>query len=303
MVPMPAKRSPHPIVVYLTFTFGLSAIFYALIVKAGHLGAGRGAYVGCLMWCPALGALLTCKYLGRDVASLGWKWGKSRYQLACYLIPLGYAMAIYSFVWLTGLAHFYNKEFVTAVAKDFWLGPMPHWETIALYFVFTSTISVIRDGATVLGEEIGWRGFLVPELAKRHGFAATALISGLIWAIWHWPILLFADYNPGTPVWYYLPLFTLLITAISFVWTWMRLKSGSIWPGVVLHAAHNTFIQMFFDPLTVDTRRTRYVAGEFGAALLVISIGMAWYCWSRRDEVHQATKGVRIYPTTGIAQA
>lgn len=287
---MSTKPSCRPIAVYLVFTFSLSSIFYFLIAQAGHLGAGGGAYVGWLMWCPGLGALLTCKFLGRDLSSLGWKWGKSRYQFAGYLIPLGYATAIYSFVWLTGLGHFYNKDFVEAISKDFRLGPLPNWAAIALYFFFTATISVIRDCATVLGEEIGWRGFLVPELAKRHSFAATAVISGLIWAIWHWPILLLADYNPGTPVWFYLPLFMLLLPAINFVWTWMRLKSGSIWPGVALHAAHNTFIQMFFDPITVDTRYTRYVAGEFGAALFLISIGMAIYFWRRRLEVQQATQ-------------
>jgi len=56
-------------------------------------------------------------------------------------------------------------------------GPREPWLTISLYFLFTATISVIMDLATVLGEEIGWRGFLVPELAKRHGFAATAGLS------------------------------------------------------------------------------------------------------------------------------
>jgi membrane protease YdiL (CAAX protease family) len=135
--------------------------------------------------------------------------------------------------------------------------PGPPWASIALYFLFTATITVIRDFATVLGEEIGWRGFLVPELAKRYSFAATAMLSGFIWAIWHYPILLLADYNGHTPVWYYLPLFTLLLPVISFVWTWMRLKSGSLWPGVVLHAAHNTFIQQFFDPLTVDKQQDK----------------------------------------------
>jgi len=89
----------------------------------------------------------------------------------------------------------------------------------------------------------------VPELAKRNSFAGTAILSGFIWAIWHYPILLLSDYNAHTPVWYYLPLLTLVILpAISFLWTWMRLKSGSIWPGVVLDAAYNTFIQWFFDP-------------------------------------------------------
>jgi membrane protease YdiL (CAAX protease family) len=91
--------------------------------------------------------------------------------------------------------------------------------------------------------------------------------------------------QPGTPVWYYLPFFTLLLPVISFVWTWMRLKTGSLWPGVVLHATHNTFIQQIFDPLTVDNNKTRYVAGEFGVTLGVIAILMAVYFWRRRAEV------------------
>ena len=60
----------------------------------------------------------------------------------------------------------------------------------------------------------------------------------------------------------------------------MRLKSGSIWPGVVLQAAHNTFIQQFFDPLTAVKSKARYIAGEFGAGLVVTSILMAFYFWS-----------------------
>jgi hypothetical protein len=65
----------------------------------------------------------------------------------------------------------------------------------------------------------------------------------------------------------------------------MRLRSGSIWPCVVLHAAHNTFIQRFFDPLTVMERKTWYVTGEFGAALTLVSIVTAVYLWklSARD--------------------
>ena len=58
-----------------------------------------------------------------------------------------------------------------------------------------------------------------------------------------------------------------------------------IWPCVFLHASHNTFIQQFFDPLTVYRNKTGYVAGEFGAAFLLISITMALYFWRRRDEV------------------
>jgi membrane protease YdiL (CAAX protease family) len=270
---------------YLLCTLCLSSIFYFLIAISSTGGGQWVDYTGCLMWCPAIGALLACKYLGRSVSTLAWRWGQTRYHVAGYLIPLGYASLIYAFVWTTGLGGFYNRAFVDLVAKDFGFGPLPQWANITFYFIFTATIAVIKDFATVLGEEIGWRGFLVPELAKRHGFVATALISGIIWALWHYPILLLGSYHSRTPVWYYLPLFTVTVTTINFLWTWMRLKSGSIWPCVFLHAAHNTFIQRFFDPLTVFNTKTWYVATEFGAALTVVSILMAVYFWRRRDEV------------------
>ena len=66
---------------YLLITFCISSVFYFLVIKSGQSGGGRGAYVVGLMWCPAVAALLTCRYLGRDVGSLGWKWGESRYQI------------------------------------------------------------------------------------------------------------------------------------------------------------------------------------------------------------------------------
>jgi membrane protease YdiL (CAAX protease family) len=271
--------------VYLVCTFSLSSIFYFLIIRSGHVGGGAGAYAAALMWCPGASALLTCSYLRRSLDSLGWKWGKTRYQAVSYLIPLGYAIVTYGFVWLTGLSGVPNKEFVDGATKDFGLGAMPAWASILLSFLFTATTGVITDCATTMGEEIGWRGFLVPELFKRHGFAGTAVISGLIWAVWHFPILLFADYHAPTPTWYYLPIFILTLPLISFVLTWMRLKSGSLWTGVILHASHNTFMQTFFQPLTIDTRWTRYVAGEFGVALLVVAALMAAYFWTRRGEL------------------
>jgi membrane protease YdiL (CAAX protease family) len=125
----------------------------------------------------------------------------------------------------------------------------------------------------------------VPELAKTHRFVPTALISGIIWALWHYPVLLFGDYHSPTPVWFYLPVITVVITLASFLWTWLRLKSGSIWPCVVLHAAHNTFIQRFFEPLTIHTKVTWYVSSEFGIGMLMIAILLAVYFTSRRLEV------------------
>lgn len=275
----------RPILTFLLLTLLISSVFYFLIIRSGHMGGGWGGYVAGLMWSPGLAALLTCRLLGRDLKTIGWSWGSGRYELIGYLIPLAYSIVIYGFVWLTGLGTFFNRAFLDKVTQSFGLGPLPAWLSMTLYFLLTATFAVIRDTATVIGEEIGWRGFLVPELAKTQSFARTATLTGFIWAIWHYPIVLFADYKSDTPVWFYLPLLTIMLPFLTFVWTWLRLKSGSIWPCVILHASHNTFIQSFFDPLTVHTKRTNYVANEFGAGILVLSIVMAYYFWRRRGEV------------------
>jgi membrane protease YdiL (CAAX protease family) len=282
---IPSTKQSQAIPIFLLTTLLISSVFYFLIIRSGHMGAGLGGYVAGLMWSPGIAALLTCKFLGRSPATLGWRWGKTRYVVIGYFIPLCYGIVIYGFVWLTGPGGVYQKHFVDEITKSFGLGPMPPWAGIALYFAFTATFSVIRDCATVLGEEIGWRGFLAPELAKSHGFPATAAITGFIWAIWHYPVILFADYHGTSPAWFYIPLLTIMLPFLTFLWVWLRLKSGSIWPCVALHAAHNTFIQQFFDPLTVYREKTGYVAGEFGAAILVIAILMAAWLWRRRAEV------------------
>lgn len=183
------------------------------------MGGGWGGYVAGLMWSPGFAALLTCRLLGRNLKTFGWSWGSGRYETIAYFIPLAYSAVIYGFVWLTGLGTFFNKELVAKVTQSFGLGPLPDWLSITLYFLFTAKFAVIRDTATVIGEEIGWRGFLVPELAKNRRFAATAAITGLIWAVWHYPIVLFADYKSDTPVWFYLPLLTINPSSIHSPFT------------------------------------------------------------------------------------
>ncbi len=137
-----------------------------------------------------------------------------------------------------------------------------------------------------LGEEIGWRGLLVPELSKETSFTLTALISGGIWAIYHYPLILFSNYgNPSVPAWFGLVCFTVLVVGSSFVYAWLRLASGSIWPAVVLHASHNQFIKHIFTAFTGDTGVTAYVIDELGIALALAAILIAYLFWRRRGDL------------------
>jgi membrane protease YdiL (CAAX protease family) len=281
------KQSRKAIGLFLLFTFGLSSIFYFLIIHTGKLGSGFGLYVTGLMWCPACAAFITTKVLKRKIAGLAWRWGNPRYQLWSYLVPLIYALIAYLIIWLAGWGGFYNHQVADSVAKAFGWQHLPMALTIVLYFIFTGLWGMPGNVATSLGEEIGWRGFYVPELYKITSYTKTSLLVGITWAVWHFPILLFADYNSGTPAWYGLTCFTVMVVSMSFVFTWFRIKSNSLWTAVLLHASHNLFVQSFFTPFTRDTGHTKYFVDEFGAVLPAIAVIAAIYFWTRRKELEK----------------
>ena len=154
----------------------------------------------------------------------------------------------------------------------------------AAYILLGGIFGMVQSLSTALGEEIGWRGFLVPELFKTTSFTATAFISGIVWSCWHYPLLIWGDYNSGTPTWYGLTCFTVMVVSISFVFAWMRLKSGSLWTGALLHASHNLYIQGFFTPLTRDTGKTAWFIDEFGAIVPLVAVAFGVYFWTRRND-------------------
>ena len=276
--------SRRQVLTYLFFVFLFSSCFYFLIIRVKHLGAGGGFYVLGIMWCPALAAFITLKLNRRSLSDLGWKWPETKYALMSWYVPLLYAAIAYAIVWIGGLGGFPNHEFASTLIARMGLPVSPLLATF-LYVLLVGSFGLVRSLSSALGEEIGWRGFLVPELSKNVSFTATALLSGIVWSLWHYPILIFADYNAGTPTWYGLSCFTVMVIAISFVFAWMRLKSGSLWTGALLHASHNLYVQAIFTPLTKDTGKTAWYIDEFGAILPIVTVAFAIYFWSRRKEL------------------
>ncbi len=87
------------------------------------------------------------------------------------------------------------------------------------------------------GEEWGWRGYLLPRLLPLGQWPAL-LLSGVIWGLWHAPVILLGYNYPNhmTTGW-------LLMTGMCVVWGvlfgWTRLATGSVWPAVIAHGALN----------------------------------------------------------------
>jgi membrane protease YdiL (CAAX protease family) len=260
-------RDWRDIVTYLGLATLLCGLFEVIIVAKGQLGSGFGLYVFAVMWSPAAAAFLTCRWRRIPLAELGWRWPANRWMLAAWLIPLGYTAVAYAVTWIAGLGYPGDPKFVDQLRVDFGTTDLPRPLSVAWFVLLSGTAGVIRSCASALGEEIGWRGFLVPRLARVMSPLGVALVSGVVWTLYHVAILVGADYNSGTPIWWGLGWFTVLVMSLSVVMAWLRLRSGSLWPAVLVHGSHNLFIQGVFTPLTGDTGRTKWVIDEFGAAV------------------------------------
>ena len=99
----------------------------------------------------------------------------------------------------------------------------------------------ILNSIATFGEEFGWRAYLLQKLMPLGGRKAV-LIIGAIWGIWHWPFIFMGyeygfDY-PGYP-WVGPIVFIWFTFIIGTFLAWITLKSKSVWPAVIAHAALN----------------------------------------------------------------
>ena len=255
------------IALFFALAMLFSSVFWVLTPK--NSGDQLMLITG-LMYCPALAAFAVKALYKENIRDLGWQWGKGKYQLWSYLIPLLYSLPVYLLAWSGGFGHFHYSAHVKIRQMLGLSGGSPA-VILALYFLLNASFGMVAKVSRGLGEEIGWRGFLVPELYKVTGFTGTSVISGLMWAAWHYPMIIFSNYHGSTPLLYSLGCFTVLAVASSFLMAWLRLRSGSLWTGAVFHGSHNLFIQSIFTPLTEDNGITGYLTDEFGIGMALSS--------------------------------
>lgn len=279
------NRPRTKIITFLVLTFALSSIFYLLIASAGSIRAAGGLYELALMWCPGVAALVTQFVFQHNLRGLGWRLPERRFFALAYLLPLIYGLVAYGVVWLTGLGGFSPQQLAATIAPQIGYRPTSPELFAAIYILLAASVLMIPGILSALGEEIGWRGLLVPELFKTTSFTRTALLSGVIWVIWHLPLILFGGYNNGAPAWFGITCFAFMVVAFSFVFAWLRLKSGSLWVAALLHASHNVWIKNVFTPLTSNNGITAYIIDEFGIALVIALVFVGWYFWQKRGEL------------------
>ena len=150
------------------------------------------------------------------------------------------------------------------------------WLGVLIYVLVTLIGNTLTFS---LGEELGWRGFLLPRLLPL-GEVRASLLTGAIWAIWHYPLIfLGADYLPAGPRLPLTLLFTFTVIAISVVigrlWAYRR----SLWVAALFHSAHNT-VWGLWSNLVLATPLVGLWAGESGliplALYTLLALALGW---------------------------
>jgi uncharacterized protein len=122
--------------------------------------------------------------------------------------------------------------------------------------VFNLTVTIIIFAVVFLGEEIGWRGYLLFRLAELMSGRRAAVITGAFHAIYHLPLLLIATtYQSAGKRWIVVPMVVVTLTLAGVWYGWLRLWSGSIWPVTLAHSAFNNLMETA--PALLSRRRRR----------------------------------------------
>jgi membrane protease YdiL (CAAX protease family) len=113
-------------------------------------------------------------------------------------------------------------------------------EAVVLIGLLTLPLWTLLLTPFSLGEEWGWRGYLLPKLLPLGQWPAL-LISGALWGIWHAPLIVLGANYPGHPI---LGILLMIIncTIVGTILGWTRLATGSIWPAVLGHAGFNASV-------------------------------------------------------------
>lgn len=273
------KEAWKTIIIFLVLLTSLSSLAYYAILKLNP----TSIYVGALMISPALAAFITLKIQKRPLSSLPWSLNKLKYLKLSFLMPILYVSIAYVLIWMFGFGSFINSETISEWSDQLGIDSSNQTLLIIVMILLLLTVGVIKNLGSTLGEEIGWRGFFIFELRKVMSFKALTIVSGLIWAVWHYPIINLM-YGRGDNLLLHIVAFTIMILGVSVILAYVTFKSNSLWPAAVYHSVHNIYIQKICTPLTISNESTTFWIDEYGLMIPIITTCFAIYFWRKADK-------------------
>jgi membrane protease YdiL (CAAX protease family) len=230
-----------------------------------------------LMWTPAISSFVARLVLREGIGDVSFRFGGKAGLKAigvAILMPIVVGGIAYGIAWSTGLVGFsvltpspQRAAMTPGLAAITALPPIPR---LIVFILLSATISTLVNTSACAGEEIGWRGYMLTRLYAAR-IPQPMFVSGVIWSLWHFPLILSGAYAAGPNPLMSSGLFLVDVMGIALVIGVLRLRSGSVWPAVFLHSAWNSIIQGPFDGSSTGPNAATIV-GESGVLVAIVSL-------------------------------
>ena len=237
------------IISFLLITFGITYLMEGILIMSGFRVTLVPAVVGqytimIAMWVPALATFITTRFITKEkLSSTLFSFGPSvkPYLFTALAIPVVFIVT-YLLTWALGLGKpdwqltsFF--ELIATTGTDMSTAPSPS-VILTLLFVISLFAAPFINSIAAFGEEWGWRGYLLPRLMPLGKWKAYLLV-GVIWGLWHAPLIAIGFNYPGTPV-LGIVMMVLLTTALGIFINEMTLHYQSAILAGWIHGVFNS---------------------------------------------------------------
>jgi len=166
--------------------------------------------------------------------------------------------------------------------------------------VLNVAVTTVIFAVVFLGEEIGWRGYLLFRVAELTSGRRAAVLTGAFHAVFHLPLLLLTTtYQSEGNRWIVVPMVMVTLTLAGVWYGWLRLWSGSIWPVSLSHSAFDNLMETAAGvTVTTSPAMMAYVTTETGVVTMIILVLVAAYLLTRRAADFAKAEPKSPRPTT-----
>ncbi len=223
---------------YLTIAYGLIwaaglALYLSGYIVASFSGAAPWLVSTC-MFIPLV-ATLICQKSSKEplLRGIGIRWKVNRWWfLGWFTFPVIALLTLLFTHWISGIDT--HSEIMQALGETLPFGPVG---ATAITLLSGMLAGATINGLFAFGEEVGWRGYLLKQFEGR-SFLGTAVVIGIIWGLWHAPLILMGHNYPQHPQWGVLMMVVVCIP-MSFIIQYFRIKSGSVIVAAIMHGTCN----------------------------------------------------------------
>ena len=258
-------RARRGLAIYFGVLVPLSAAIEWQVLTNGTPIDQQIGLIALLMWVPTLASLVARVVLSEGVRDVSFRWPRAAHwhvTAIMWLFPVVVGLVAYGAAWLSGLVAMAPLE---GSARDFASAPAL---LVALRVALNVSVGTATAILVTAGEEIGWRGYMLTRLFEA-GVQRPVFVSGVIWSAWHLPMVLSGQYASSANPVLSAALFLIGVAAVTYLFSWSRLESGSVWPAIIGHASWNAVIQNAFDRSTAGP--TIWV-GEAGVLVVAVNV-------------------------------